>query len=61
MDDRRDDTGLYAVICPECGATVNVPLIRVLKQQQVVYLRCSFCGHGITKDQINETFREYVR
>lgn len=58
--DKRDDTGLRSLICPHCKQTLPVLQIQAFEQQQLVYMKCGLCGEGITKKQIDETYREYA-
>lgn len=59
MDERRDDTNLDSLICPHCKQTLPVLKIRAFEKQQLLYMKCDLCGKGITKQQIDETYREY--
>jgi RNase P subunit RPR2 len=59
-DEERDDTGLFQLICPHCKEPVPIPTIRAFEQQQLVFARCGSCGKGITKQQIDNTYREYL-
>ena len=57
----RDDKNLIALCCPHCGDVV--PALRVdipeFQRQQLVYMKCPNCHKGITKEQIDDTYREY--
>jgi len=57
----RDDTGIFAVICPHCGGTASVPQIKAFDIQQLIFLKCEHCGEKITKEQISNAYREYHR
>lgn len=58
-DERRDDTNLRFLICPHCKTTLPVLQLRLFEKQQLLYMKCNECGEGITKDQIDNTYREY--
>lgn len=57
----RDDTGLHSIVCPHCKGSIPIPLIRTFEQQQLVYVKCKHCKKGITKEQIDNTYREYMK
>lgn len=57
--DDQDDTGLFNLVCPHCKAPVPILPIRAFKKQQLVLTRCGSCGELITKQQIDDTYREY--
>lgn len=57
--ENRDDVGLMTVTCPACESQVKVPSVRAFEQQQLIYLQCPDCGHGLTKDEITAAYREY--
>lgn len=58
--EKRDDSGLRSLICPHCQQTIRVVHIRAFEKQQLIWMRCEICGEVITKQQIDDTYREYV-
>lgn len=60
-DEMRDDTGLVSLACPHCKAMVPAPIVQAFEHRQLVFLRCENCGNGISKQQIGEAYREYVK
>ena len=57
-DDRRDDSNLMALICPHCKMTSGIYVPRI-GPCQLLYAKCEHCDQGITKQQIDDTYREY--
>lgn len=58
-DERRDDTDLISLVCPHCKETVQTLQVKVFQKQQLLYMKCPSCDKGITKDQIDATYRDY--
>ena len=60
-DNHRDDTNLFSLVCPHCEETV--PVCRVdhgLIKPQLLFMRCPNCDKGITKSEIDATWKDYV-
>ncbi len=58
----RDDKDLIALSCPHCREMV--PLLRIdipeFERQQLVFVKCESCDKYITKQQIDDAYREYL-
>jgi len=54
-----NDNRLASVICPHCKGTAKVPRVQVFEEQTLIFLKCEHCDKCISKEQIQNTYREY--
>jgi len=56
----RDDSNLSTLYCPHCNQPIPIINIQAFEKQQLVFIRCESCDKGITKQQIDDAYKEYT-
>lgn len=57
----RNDNQLRSLVCPHCKQTSPVLQVQLHEfvRTQLLWMKCDLCGEAITKEQIDDSYREY--